>query len=135
MLSHLYRRYSIPLESRMGLPGSVTYLYILADAFDPGGRIFLDCFQYNLQDPVACCRSKSISTHNYPLSGLSRSPVGFGSYVSLSTLHSLRYLKNARLTIRWHWLRLSEQDFHLQDKCSFPWRTWTLDKLEEKNNV
>ncbi|ETS32637.1 Protein of unknown function (DUF3396) [Photorhabdus khanii NC19] len=29
----------------------------------------------------------------------------------------------ARLAIRWHWLCLPEQDFHLQDKCSFSQRT------------
>ncbi|BEM40371.1 hypothetical protein SME10J_40980 [Serratia marcescens] len=66
---------------------SVTYLCKLADACTPGGWFPLAYRQCGLRKPVACQLNHLSASTIASISGVSRSPFGFGSDTSLSTLH------------------------------------------------
>lgn len=74
----------------MDLTSSVIHLYKLADAYNPDTWLW---FVASLTSPypVACHIPECVGLCHYHFSGLQRSPFGFGSNVSLSTLRFFCY--------------------------------------------
>ena len=79
--------------------------------------------------PVCFCCLLGAQTHQLSHIGLSRLVAftlcvsGFGSPISLSTLRQFRYLYQRKTRYVVGSVPLPQQDFHLQDKPSFAWRT------------
>ncbi|WP_255296146.1 hypothetical protein [Xenorhabdus cabanillasii] len=61
--------------------------------------------------------------HNQRISALSRSPIGFGSNVSLSTLHLLCYRLRCKTRYVVIWLIFYDGTFTRKKQCSFSQRT------------
>ena len=78
----------LSLKEAMDLTSSVTHLYKLADAYNPGIWLWF-VTSLSLPHPVACHVRKRVGSCKYTISGLQRSSFDFGSSVSLSTLRPL----------------------------------------------
>jgi hypothetical protein len=79
------------LEEWLGSHKFHTHLYKLADASNPGTwQWFVTSLA--LPFPIAYHVPERVGSYNYTISGLQRSPYGFSSNVSLSTLRDHRYL-------------------------------------------
>lgn len=80
-------------KSYKDFPSCDINLYKLADAWDPGGWWLLDFASLTSSLILSATVCKVSTSTTTIISGLSRSPFGFGSNVSLPTLHYCRYLQ------------------------------------------
>ncbi|WP_274713690.1 hypothetical protein [Xenorhabdus bovienii] len=76
--------------------------------------------QYNLSEAVACWSSNTIGTHNQRDFGAITSPVGFGSNVSLSTLHRLCYRRKCKTRYVVIWLIFYDGTFTRKNSAALP---------------